>query len=207
MPLKKAVRSKTSPVARKSTRPAKTRRVMGNVGAAAMLIALLAVIGVAIVVASRDSSDPPEFTSTESRPEPVPAPASSRKASPVRALSDQVPEPAPTTGADEGKASDTEPGTSPASKTSPVTIAGCLERSDKAFRLKDATGVNVPKSRSWKSGFLKKGSATVDVVDAAKSAKLQSHVGQRVSVTGVLNGHEMQVRSLQRVSASCSAKS
>jgi len=87
-----------------------------------------------------------------------------------------------------------------------VTITGCLERDAESYRLKDTTGDGAPKARSWKSGFLKKGSATVDVVDAAKNTKLPSHVGERVSVTGVLNGREMQVRSLQRVSASCSAK-
>jgi hypothetical protein len=204
MPLKKAVRSKTSPGARKSTRPAKTRRVMGNVRAAAMLIALLAVVGVAIVVASRDSSDRPEFTNTESRPEPGPVPASSRKPSPVRALSDQVPEPAPTTGADEARASDTEPGTSPASKTSPITIAGCLERADKAFRLKDATGANVPKSRSWKSGFLKKSSTSVDLVESGTRLKLGDQVGRRVSVTGTVTDHQMRVQSVRRVAPSCS---
>jgi hypothetical protein len=100
-----------------------------------------------------------------------------------------------------------EPAKAGEPRLAPVTIVGCLEREADTFRLKETSGDNAPKSRSWKSGFLKKGSATVDVVDAAKSAKLQSHVGQRVSVTGVLNGHEMQVRSLQRVSASCSAKS
>src|SRR6185436_17613843 len=93
-----------------------------------------------------------------------------------------------------------------APKVAAVTITGCLERSDETFRLKDTSGDYAPKTRSWKSGFLKKGSATVEVVDAAKSAKLPSHVGQRVSVTGVLNGREMQVRSLQRLSPSCSVK-
>jgi hypothetical protein len=94
-----------------------------------------------------------------------------------------------------------------APKLAAVTITGCLERDAESFRLKDTAGDSAPKARSWKSGFLKKGSATVEVVDAAKSAKLPSHVGERVSVTSVLNGREMQVRSLQRVSASCSARS
>ena len=63
-------------------------------------------------------------------------------------------------------------------------------------------GADAPKSRSWKSGFLKKGSAPIEVVDAAHRLKLTDHVGQRVSVTGRLVDREMQVRSLQRVSAS-----
>jgi hypothetical protein len=86
-----------------------------------------------------------------------------------------------------------------------VTIAGCLERYDETFRLKDTTGVDAPKSRSWKSGFLKKGSASIDVVDAANRLKLTDHVGQRVSVTGVLVDREIRVHSLQRVATSCSS--
>jgi hypothetical protein len=88
-------------------------------------------------------------------------------------------------------------------KSSPVTITGCLELANETFRLQDTTGVNAPKTRSWKSGFLKKGSRSIDVVDASRRLKLPSHVGQRVSVTGVLVDREMQGRSLQRVAASC----
>src|SRR5437016_369288 len=80
-----------------------------------------------------------------------------------------------------------------------VTITGCLERNAEAFRLKDTAGASAPKARSWKSGFLKKGSATVAVIDAGNRVKLPTHVGQRVSVTGTLVDREMQVRSLQRV--------
>jgi hypothetical protein len=85
-----------------------------------------------------------------------------------------------------------------------VTITGCLERDDEMFRLKDASGNGAPKSRSWKSGFLKKRSATVDVVDTAHRVRLPDYLGQRVSVTGPLVDREMQVRSLRRVAASCS---
>lgn len=84
-----------------------------------------------------------------------------------------------------------------------VSITGCLEQSDERFRLKDASGDNVPRSRSWKSGFLKKGSASIAVVDSAKRVNLSDHVGQRVTVTGTLIDREMQVRSLQRIAASC----
>jgi hypothetical protein len=85
----------------------------------------------------------------------------------------------------------------------PVTISGCLERDDETFRLKDTSGVDAPRSRSWKSAFLKKGAAPVEVVDASKRLKLTNHVGQRISVTGTLNDGEMQVRSLRRIAASC----
>jgi hypothetical protein len=85
-----------------------------------------------------------------------------------------------------------------------VTITGCLEGADETFRLTDTTGADAPKSRSWKSGFLRKGSASIDIVDAANRLKLRDHVGQRVTVTGTLVDREMQVRSLKRITASCS---
>ena len=92
-------------------------------------------------------------------------------------------------------------------KPAPVTIAGCLERDDETFRLKDTAGADAPRSRSWKSAFLKKGSAPVEVVDASKRLKLTNHVGQRVSVTGTLGDGEMQIRSLRRIAASCKSTS
>jgi hypothetical protein len=88
-------------------------------------------------------------------------------------------------------------------QTSPVTITGCLEQDNEAFRLKDTTGVDAPKSRSWKSGFLKKKAASIEVVDRANRLQLTSHVGERVVLTGMLVDREMQVRSLRRVAASC----
>jgi hypothetical protein len=80
---------------------------------------------------------------------------------------------------------------------------GCLERDDETFRLKDTSGADAPRSRSWKSAFLKKGAAPVEVVDASKRLKLTNHVGQRVSVTGTLSDGEMQIRSLRRIATSC----
>jgi len=83
-----------------------------------------------------------------------------------------------------------------------VTITGCLERDDETFRLKEATGTDAPKSRSWRSGFLKKHATAVDLVDAG-AARLPKYVGERVAATGVLVNREMQVHSLQRLAASC----
>ena len=91
-----------------------------------------------------------------------------------------------------------------AQKTPIVTLTGCLERQDETFRLKDTAGSDVPTSRSWKTVFLKKGPAPIEVVDAANRLKLDDHVGERVSMTVLLVDREMQVRSLQRVAASCS---
>ena len=91
----------------------------------------------------------------------------------------------------------------PVTPSAAVTITGCLEREDDLFRLKDTTGVDAPKSRSWRSGFLKKRPASIDVIDAANRLKLTGHVGQRVSLTGMLVDREMRVDSLRRIAASC----
>lgn len=83
-----------------------------------------------------------------------------------------------------------------------VTITGCLETDDERFRLNDTTGSDAPKSRSWKSGFLRKRPAPVDVLDAS-GVGLPAHVGERVSLTGTLVDRNMHVRSLHRISTSC----
>lgn len=106
------------------------------------------------------------------------------------------------------KGSASTPVTTTAANTAPktpfVTVAGCLERKDEAFRLKDTDGEYAPRTRSWKSGFLKKGSASINVVDAARGVTLADHVGRRVSVSGTLDGREMKARSVRRLAASCS---
>ncbi len=86
----------------------------------------------------------------------------------------------------------------------PVTITGCLEQRDDAYRLKNTEGDDVPKARSWKSGFLRKAPSAIAVIDASNRVKLSTHIGERISVTGVLIDREMRVRSLRRVAAACS---
>lgn len=90
-----------------------------------------------------------------------------------------------------------------AQASDPVTITGCLIRDDETFKLKDTEGEETPKARSWKSGFLRKKAASIDLVDATNRLKLDTHVGERVSVRGMLVEREMQARSLQRVAESC----
>jgi hypothetical protein len=85
----------------------------------------------------------------------------------------------------------------------PVTISGCLEMAKGTFRLKDTSGTEAPKSRSWKSGFLKKRSSQIEVVDVANALKLPTYVGQRVVATGTLTNGEMRARSVKRVATSC----
>jgi hypothetical protein len=85
----------------------------------------------------------------------------------------------------------------------PVTITGCLEMSvdEKEFRLTDTDGASAPKSRSWRSGFLKKGAAPIELIDAADAHTL---VGKRVAATGQLTSRTMRVNSLRVVTPSCS---
>jgi len=85
-----------------------------------------------------------------------------------------------------------------------VTIAGCLAQDGESFRLKDTSGTDAPKSRSWKTAFLHKGPGSLEIVDASHRLRLTNHVGERVSVTGTMTDGEMQIRSLRRVAASCS---
>jgi hypothetical protein len=88
----------------------------------------------------------------------------------------------------------------------PLTITGCLDRDGDSYRLTDAAGTGLPKSRSWKSGFLKKNASSITVVDGDRHARLQDHLGQRVTVTGTMVNREMQIGSMRLLSESCSDK-
>jgi hypothetical protein len=189
MPAKKTAPVKTSA---RPKRPIGPTSALGSKGTTMVVIAVMAG---GILVAARQQSaprvSPPVTMSAEMTPEPktaVKKTANSVAAAPAAA--------SPTAAA--GAVSATA-----VTKATPVTLTGCLVQTDETFRLKDAAGTAVPKSRSWKSGFLKKGSAPVEVVDAAHALMLANYVGRRVSVTGTLVDREMQARSLRRVAASC----
>jgi hypothetical protein len=85
----------------------------------------------------------------------------------------------------------------------PVTITGCLEISvnHDEFRLTDTDGAAAPRSRSWRTGFLKKHSAAVALVAPADGLALQTHVGRRVAATGLLTSHDLKVSALRVVGA------
>ena len=84
----------------------------------------------------------------------------------------------------------------------PVTLAGCVQRNDDGFWLKNASGEGAPSSRSWKSGFLRKRSQNITLIDRGYTHRLATYVGQRVETTGVLADREMRVKTL-RVLGSC----
>lgn len=191
-----------------------------------VLIAIVALSG-AVIVAAMGRSRVPETAAADVAlaadiPIDVPSSATEIEAAPPATKAPPLPEPRTTTAA---AATSTpalaEPAT-PEAKPEPVdargslivapaatidtptsTIVGCLAFDDGAFRLKDASGADAPKSRSWKSGFLRKRSSTIDVVDASQSLALEAHVGQRVEVAGTLLEREIQAQALQRLPESC----
>jgi hypothetical protein len=199
-----------------------------RVTAVGILGLVLAGLGVSILLASHESSSEiAPLPTVDAPPSPVAAEPTYRAAEPTRRAAEPTPKKAPAARTQAkvtvtASAVSAMPVTRPAEtaaapKTSAVesasrvvavdpasvTITGCLERSDTTFRLTETTGTDAPKSRSWKRGFLKKGMTPVEVVDAGNRLNLPNHVGQRVSVTGLLVDREMTLRSLQRVSASC----
>lgn len=194
MRAKKPSRAKKSAYAKYVARIERSSR---TIGARAMFVTVLGFLGVAVISGVAMSTIGDEKTSAHAAAKPTPPPA------PAAAASVAVDEPIPPVGipAAAAVAASTTP-------TAPVTtITGCLAREDAAYKLKDTSGDAAPKARSWKTGFLKKGAAPIELYDSANRAKLPSHVGQRVSVTGDLVDREMYVRSVQRVSASCATKS
>jgi hypothetical protein len=87
--------------------------------------------------------------------------------------------------------------------TPDVTITGCLERTRDGYRLKDTEGADAPRSRNWKTGFLKKSAARTGLVPAANTLRPADYVGQRVAATGVLMDGTLRARALRRVAVSC----
>jgi hypothetical protein len=181
-------------VAKKSAYVKGTPRFTRSLGTPAMIVLVLCVMGAAVVMAI-------------SRPSPVSNTSTTRMLAPAQPLETPV---AVSARAEDVAVATAQEALAPVEttkRTPPVTITGCLQAEQYAFVLKNTAGDSAPKARSWKSGFLKKGAAPIEVVDASQKLKLPAHVGQRVSVTGVLNGREMQVRSLRPVARSCDQKS
>jgi hypothetical protein len=179
---KKSSRSTPKTGARKTAARTSRARTIG----AWTISLVVCVITAVVLIAARQPSPTADLT-------PAKAAAPAQKTSVERARG-RTPAPLKTTG---------ESGTSGTVRESAITtITGCLEADGQRFELKDTAGADVPKARSWKSGFLKKGPKRIDIVDRA-GLDLSSHVGQRVTLSGTLADREMQARSIRRVAASC----
>jgi hypothetical protein len=196
MRMRKSVRVK------KPAHVKKASRFPGTFGSRAIALVAVGVFGAAVLITARQPSEAPDIFHADTKAQSVtPTAGLLHKPASKGSTADAVM--GSTLGPDSGVNGTPLP--SAAEKAASVTLTGCLERDDKTYRLKDTSGDAAPKSRSWKSGFLKKSAASLEVVDASHTLKLPSHVGQRVSVTGIIADREMRVRSLQRVAASCSA--
>jgi hypothetical protein len=101
-------------------------------------------------------------------------------------------------------AADAGPSPEHASETA-VTITGCLEETiDEArFRLSDTEGADAPRARGWRSGFLKKRPAPVELLEPPDTAMLRKYVGHRVTATGLLNNRQLRVKSVGAAGAAC----
>jgi cytoskeletal protein RodZ len=197
----------------------KSERVTAAIG-----LAGVCVVAVAMVMAARQPSQPVDVAALnfEAQPEmaaaveptaekPPVARAQAKKMAAAKAPAAADAPPARTLSADASVATESAAPARAAESTvtvsvqesADVTIEGCLERDAETFRLKDTSGEGAPKSRSWKSGFLRKGAARIEVIDAENRLKLPNHVGQRISVTGVLVDREMRAYSLELGGASC----
>jgi hypothetical protein len=86
-----------------------------------------------------------------------------------------------------------------------VTITGCLEIStdEEEFRLTDTEGAEALKSRSWRTGFLKKRSPAVALIEPPNHQATKALVGKRVAATGLLANRELRVSSLRVVGTGC----
>lgn len=179
------MRIKATSRSRKTVRPKKKAapRISRGAAAGAVGVAAVVFIGAAAMMSARTPA-PPAATR--------PAAAKIDTAAAASA-SDFAIDPMPAADASQPQAT----------TGSAVTIVGCVERDAEGLRLVETSGEAAPRARSWKSGFLRKRSAPIDLVGVPKSLKLPAYVGQRVSVTGTLEDRELQVRSVKRVAASC----
>jgi hypothetical protein len=193
MRINKGTRAKKS----RSTSAKKASSKAGAFNTRAVVVVVAGILGAAMIIGASASSRPTQVARLDAPSEYAPA----------RSSASRIPADADIAGTSGHEladiAADGDPQSAIPPSAPPVTITGCLEREDDSFRLKNTSGGDAPKARSWKSGFLKKGSASVDLVNPPKKLRLSDHVGERVSLTGVLVDRDMQVRSLHRVAPSC----
>ena len=184
---KSFARVKKSSLAKRFARVNRSMHLTREIGATAIVAAVFCVAAGAMLIAVLQTREPANGLTANARSRTVPTQ--------VHLI--ETPDSANSNVALE------QPASKAAAEQSPVTVTGCLEMNNETFRLKNTTGTDAPKARSWKSGFLKKNPASIQVVDAANRVQLPNHVGQRVVVTGTIVDREMQVRSLRRVATSC----
>jgi hypothetical protein len=63
--------------------------------------------------------------------------------------------------------------------------------------------MDAPKARTWRTGFLRKRSSAIGLVDTTGRLRLQDHIGKRVAATGSVVDREMQAATVREVAGSC----
>jgi hypothetical protein len=203
-----SLRTKNADKPSRSIRTAKLGRAgdalrsLRTISPRAMVIGGIAVLAVAALFAAGRSTRPGDVASAGAMAEPN---APSEKAATVARLETKkaAVSMASMAEATTGTATEASPDKAELPRVAAVTITGCLAVDNATFWLRDTSGADAPKSRSWKSGFLRKRPSPIELVDAGHTLRLTNYVGRRVAATGVLANGEMHARSLQRVAASC----
>jgi hypothetical protein len=188
MRVMKSLRSKKPARSKKTAGSTKTKWFADRAGV------IVSILIVAFVAVTMMMAREPVTSADDAERQPI---ASADSSALIRTGAPEEDVPVRTTG------ERTDAAAAPDKKAAPVTIVGCVQRDDDGFRLTKTSGADAPKARSWKSGFMRKGSASLDLVDGSGGLRLASHVGQRVSVTGMLDDRELRARSLRRVGDSC----
>ena len=136
MPVKKPVRAKKAPRAK---RPIGLTSAIGP--KATTMVVILVMAGGIMVAARQQQAKAKEALSEAVRADAVltPEPAAKKKST------------VPAASASRSNAVTPAPDAAAGARTAPVTVTGCLERTDAGFRMKDTAGAEAPKSRSWKS--------------------------------------------------------
>ena len=173
----------------------------GKVWTLPIVMLMLVVGAAALLMAVREASNSPQAAEATMAPDTRASVATGGTGSRA-AVASSAP-PAVARAADSTPAPAKPADAASANAPKPVSLTGCLHQTDGGFVLKNTEGTDAPKSRSWKSGFLKRSSVSIELSDKGGAAALGKHVGQRVRVTGALVERDMKVLSLRPISASC----
>ena len=192
---------------RANTKRNKASRFFGSkLRTTVVAIGIVTLTGAVMLLAARATTETAPVQQPQQQQQNPPVEPADKVTAPVKKSA--LPKPAPSASPMKGApvASATAPSAASAREADnePVTVTGCLELDNQEYRLTNTEGAEAPKSRSWKSGFLKKHGANLEVLDARNSLRLATHLGQRVTVTGVVNDRKMQARSLAVAARTCS---
>jgi hypothetical protein len=189
---KKTKKQPRSVQSKKAVQPGDSMRFPWTIPPQAIVLGMICVVAVAAVIAARQPSHRAEIASVDATPEEdvVTSRPEMKKTVVSKAAATET-------------VAEAKLPVESAKAMALVTITGCLDRDAETFWLKEASGGDAPRSRSWRSGFLKKRPAPIKLVDATNALRLPVHVGQRVAATGTLTDRDLRASSVTRVGAAC----